>query len=100
MCGIAGFTGNGNEAELKKMIQSIQHRGPDALVTHYDNEVALAHARLSIVDLRPEGNCPMFTEDKSLSITFNGEIYNYLELKEQLQEKYISTRDINKNDYL
>lgn len=88
MCGIAGFTGKGNKTVLKDMIQSIQHRGPDALVTHYDNNVALAHARLSIVDLRPEGNCPMFTKDKSLSITFNGEIYNYIELKEQLQEKY------------
>jgi asparagine synthase (glutamine-hydrolysing) len=88
MCGIAGFTGTGNEQILKAMIYSIRHRGPDALVTFCDNEVALAHARLSIIDLRPEGNCPMFTEDKSLSITFNGEIYNYLELKKDLQSKY------------
>ena len=89
MCGIAGFTGIGDENVLKGMIDSIRHRGPDAQVTYFDHDVALAHARLSILDLRPDGNCPMFTPDKHLAITFNGEIYNYLTLRKELEGKYI-----------
>ena len=88
MCGIAGFTGRGEEPILKEMIHSIRHRGPDALVTFWDKEVSLAHARLSILDLRAEGNQPMFSADRRLSIVFNGEIYNYLQLKKELSSKY------------
>ncbi|HSH66784.1 MAG TPA: asparagine synthase (glutamine-hydrolyzing) [Bacteroidia bacterium] len=88
MCGIAGFTGQGTEHVLKNMIYAIRHRGPDALITYLDEEVALAHARLSILDLRPEGNQPMFSSDRKLSIVFNGEIYNYLHLKNELSGKY------------
>jgi asparagine synthase (glutamine-hydrolysing) len=88
MCGIAGFTGQGTEHVLKNMIYAIRHRGPDALITYLDEEVALAHARLSNLDLRPEGNQPMFSSDRKLSIVFNGEIYNYLHLKNELSGKY------------
>lgn len=88
MCGIAGFTGFGNKHHLEAMINSIKHRGPDAQICFADNEIAFAHARLSILDLRPEGNQPMFTADKKLAIVFNGEIYNYLDLKNELKEKY------------
>src|SRR3954468_8058105 len=88
MCGIAGFTGSGDEQVLKSMIDAIRHRGPDARVTFCDKDVSLAHARLSILDLRAEGNQPMFSADRQLSITFNGEIYNYLQLKKELSAKY------------
>ena len=88
MCGIAGFMGEGDRRVLENMIYSIRYRGPDSQSCYIDEEIALAHARLSILDLRPEGNCPMFTPDKRLSITFNGEIYNYLDLKNKLERKY------------
>lgn len=88
MCGIAGFVGAGNERALTEMIQSIRYRGPNIQDSIILNNVGLAHARLSILDLRPEGNQPMFSQDKSLCITFNGEIYNYLELKKDLEGKY------------
>jgi len=88
MCGIAGYTGKINSEALKAMIAAIRHRGPDAQVTFSHEEVSLAHARLSILDLRPEGNQPMFTPDRKLVITFNGEIYNFPELKKGLEKKY------------
>lgn len=88
MCGIAGFTGNGGEAIARRMIEALRHRGPDALGWHADGRIALAHARLAILDLRPEGNCPMFTHDRSHAIVFNGEIYNYLELREELARRH------------
>lgn len=88
MCGIAGFTGYGNKEHLSSMIDAIKYRGPDAQLCHSDEQIHFAHARLSILDLRPEGNQPMFTPDKQFCIVFNGEIYNYIELKKELQKKY------------
>lgn len=85
MCGIAGYTGYSDESILNKMIQSIRYRGPDAQGTYIDQEIALGHARLSILDTRPEGHQPMFSSNKQIAISFNGEIYNYLELKEKLK---------------
>lgn len=84
MCGIAGFVGNGNEEDLKRMIYSIRYRGPDYQGTSLIDNVGFAHARLSIIDLSPEAAQPFFSADRSITITFNGEIYNYLELKEEL----------------
>lgn len=88
MCGIAGFTGTGNEDTLRQMIAEVKHRGPDANGVFYDGNAGLSHTRLSILDLRPEGNQPMFSANKKLAITFNGEIYNYLQLKKELAPKY------------
>lgn len=84
MCGIAGFVGKGSEEDVKRMISSIRHRGPDYLGSATKNNVGLAHARLSIIDLSPEANQPFFSEDNNTAIVFNGEIYNYLSLKEEL----------------
>ena len=89
MCGIAGFTGKGDEQIIRNMIDRIRYRGPDARLSVYDkskesNAYALAHARLSILDVRPEGNQPMYSSDRKTAITFNGEIYNYLSLKNEL----------------
>jgi asparagine synthase (glutamine-hydrolysing) len=90
MCGIAGLlNADGNAAEpdvLLRMISMLRHRGPDAAGVHVDRNVGLAHARLSIIDLSG-GAQPMHNEDQSLWITFNGEIFNYLELRADLQKK-------------
>src|SRR5579863_8422253 len=84
MCGIAGFVGKGNNEDLKRMIESLHHRGPDYQGTSLIENVGFAHSRLSIIDLSPDANQPFFSTDKSVAITFNGEIYNYLSLKEEL----------------
>ncbi len=88
MCGIAGYIGECNENILNNMIQNIKHRGPNGQHLYIKNNVGFAHARLSILDLRVEGNQPMFNNGGNLMITFNGEIYNYLELKKMLSHKY------------
>lgn len=87
MCGIAGFVGHGNHDDLKKMIASIKHRGPDDGGVFINDNVGFAHARLSILDLTSAGRQPMFNEDKTLAIIFNGEIYNFQELKKILIDK-------------
>ena len=85
MCGIAGIITKREEKEelITKMSERIKHRGPDGEGYFIDDDIALAHRRLSIIDLST-GNQPMFNEDKSVVIVYNGEIYNYKELKEEL----------------
>lgn len=87
MCGIAGLvTKDKNKKEvIKKMSERIKHRGPDKEGYFINEDIALAHRRLSIIDLTT-GNQPMYNEDESIVIVFNGEIYNYLELKEELEK--------------
>ena len=87
MCGICGFTGNidNREQVLDSMMTRIIHRGPDGAGTYVDEQIAMGHRRLSIIDLAT-GDQPMKNEDGSLVITFNGEIYNYRELREELLE--------------
>src|ERR1700682_1977127 len=90
MCGIAGmFNLDGASVapeSLQGMIRMLAHRGPDDTGFHAENGVGLAHARLSIIDIAG-GQQPMCNEDSSLWITFNGEIFNYLELREELLGK-------------
>jgi asparagine synthase (glutamine-hydrolysing) len=90
MCGIAGmFNLDGAPVapeSLRGMIRALSHRGPDETGLHVENGVGLAHARLSIIDLAG-GHQPMCNEDSSLWITFNGEIFNYVELREELLRK-------------
>lgn len=89
MCGIVGYCGSlGNKQKLGKALESISHRGPDDEGTEVFEDVGLAHARLSIIDLSPTGHQPMFNSDKSVALIFNGELYNFLELRKQLQRKY------------
>jgi asparagine synthase (glutamine-hydrolysing) len=89
MCGIAGFTTRPSEprpaieAKLRAMTASLRHRGPDALRGMVLDGVAFGHTRLSIVDLA-SGHQPMHAPERGLTIVFNGEIYNHLELREQL----------------
>lgn len=88
MCGIAGIIHlNDTTADretLRSMIGSLQHRGPDGFGYFQDGPVGLAHARLSIIDLTAGGHQPMSNEDGTVWVTFNGEIFNYLELRAQL----------------
>src|SRR5262245_10105649 len=90
MCGIAGMVssnGSGIDIELlDRMIGLLAHRGPDGRGMYVDDSAGLAHARLSIIDLA-RGQQPMSNEDGSLWITFNGEIFNYIELREDLLRK-------------
>ena len=85
MCGFTGFTNfiKDDGTVLGKMMDRIVHRGPDSSGQFVDGDIALGFRRLSIIDLA-EGGQPMFNEDKSLVLVFNGEIYNFKELKEQL----------------
>ncbi|MBR6995895.1 MAG: asparagine synthase (glutamine-hydrolyzing) [Ruminococcus sp.] len=88
MCGIVGFTNNIDNSDevLEKMMDRIRHRGPDAEGKYVDDDIALGHRRLSIIDISSSGDQPIFNEDGSLVIIFNGEIYNYMEIREKLVE--------------
>lgn len=88
MCGIAGFLGSGDRADLEAMAGSLSHRGPDAEGFFVDagRGIHLGHRRLSILDLGGGGQ-PMSSADGRLVVVFNGEIYNHAELRAQLQEK-------------
>ena len=90
MCGIAGFIDTKLSAEVAEktigaMLESIAHRGPDARSTWVNLPVVLGHNRLSIIDLSPDGTQPMHYFDSA--IVFNGEIYNYIEVREELIQK-------------
>ncbi len=86
MCGICGFTGRPDDPSLKRMTASIVHRGPDEDGFYSDGSVNLGMRRLSIIDLTT-GRQPVHNEDKSLWTVFNGEIYNFQELRKDLVEK-------------
>jgi len=86
MCGIVGFTNTESNADkvLGEMMDRIRHRGPDAEGKYIDEDIALGHRRLSIIDISSQGDQPIFNEDGSLVIVFNGEIYNYAVIRERL----------------
>ena len=88
MCGFVGYINkeNNKEANIKKMNDLIAHRGPDDEGYYVDDTIALGFRRLSIIDLNT-GAQPIYNDDKSKVIVFNGEIYNYRELKEELIKK-------------
>lgn len=86
MCGIAGFIGIREEGLINRILSTIRHRGPDALNSWVDPAVpiSLGHVRLSILDLTEMGNQPMWDDTGRFCITYNGEIYNYRELRSTL----------------
>ena len=89
MCGIVGYLSNSrevNEQQFVAAVESLNHRGPDDKGVHYseDKKIALGHTRLSFLDLTDRGRQPLSNKDNTVWITFNGEIYNYLQLKERL----------------
>lgn len=81
MCGIAGFAGE-DPQRIERMVQTLQHRGPDGNATKVVPGASLGHARLAILDPRPEGDQPMWNADKSVGIVFNGEIFNYRKIRD------------------
>jgi asparagine synthase (glutamine-hydrolysing) len=87
MCGIAGYTGDAIEGLLARMINVIRSRGPDATGALDRGAVQLGHTRLSIVDLSPTGAQPMVRLDGRIAVSYNGEIYNYDELRRQIEDK-------------
>jgi len=89
MCGIAGILHFNTDRTIgsdviKRMTDALAHRGPDGEGFYNCKNLALGHRRLSIIDLST-GDQPMFSDDRSIVIVFNGEIYNYLELREELK---------------
>src|SRR2546427_5944287 len=86
MCGICGFTGPSNHDLLRRMTETLYHRGPDDSGYFEDEHTSLGVRRLSIIDV-PKGHQPMSNEDGSVWIVFNGEIYNYEPLRDELSKK-------------
>jgi len=90
MCGITGFhSPNLSKDDLQKMTTALSHRGPDAanyfFETHKESNIGLGHRRLSIIDLSAAANQPFYSKDRRYTMVFNGEIYNYQSIAEQLQ---------------
>ena len=89
MCGIAGIFGNNSTGTgIEQILGSIKHRGPDGMGYWKEDNISLGHARLSIIDLSAEGNQPMTDHNNGNVIICNGEIYNYLEIKNKLKGVY------------
>src|SRR3954469_13142716 len=90
MCGIAGVVNLGgspvDREVVERMTAAIAHRGPDGTGTHIDNGVGLGNRRLAIIDLSPHGAMPMPADDGAFVITYNGELYNFLELRHELEQ--------------
>ncbi len=89
MCGIVGFSGDLENTNLLDATKALDHRGPDDSGTYCekDRKIGLGHTRLSIIDLSSLGHQPMLSEDESVILVFNGEIYNFEALREGLKEK-------------
>ena len=91
MCGIAGIVRLNKKFDhriaIKKMLNAIEHRGPDGEGIMQEGDLIIGHRRLAILDLSPSGAQPMTDMSKKLTVVFNGEIYNYLELRKELEAK-------------
>ena len=94
MCGVTGFLAFKDllvhRSDLIKMTNSLNHRGPDSQNFYYTKLVGLGHTRLSIIDLTDAGSQPMYSHDKKIVISYNGELYNFLEIKNKLIREGIS----------
>ncbi len=93
MCGISGIinfnTNPVQEKEIRLMMQKMKHRGPDDDGVFIENNVGLGFVRLSILDLSVAGHQPMLSNDNRYAIIFNGEVYNYIEIREELKDDFI-----------
>ncbi|MEG2436334.1 MAG: asparagine synthetase B, partial [Ruthenibacterium sp.] len=89
MCGFVGFFGkiDSQKTVLDTMLERIVHRGPDMGGTYCTDDIALGFRRLSILDLSDAGAQPMMNEDKSVVVVFNGEIYNFMDLRKDLESR-------------
>jgi asparagine synthase (glutamine-hydrolysing) len=96
MCGIAGFYSINQkftESNLKNMTTALSHRGPDADGFFYDGVCGLGHRRLSVIDLSEAANQPMFTPDERFAMVYNGEVYNFKELRKQIDTPLRTSSD-------
>ena len=104
MCGICGIIKFNSEFiqqdTLQQMMQIMKHRGPDDEGVFIEDNVGLGFVRLSIIDLSSAGHQPKFSDDERYVIVFNGEIYNYIELKEELQEKGVVFKTLTDTEVL
>lgn len=89
MCGIVGFTNTQNDSNkiIEAMMDKIKHRGPDSGGKYIDGDIALGFRRLSIIDITSSGDQPIYNEDKTKVLLFNGEIYNFQSIREELIAK-------------
>lgn len=88
MCGIVGFVGDGDRKTISKMLQVTSHRGPDDRGIYINGNVGLGNNRLAVIDLSRNGHQPMFDNEKSICIVYNGEIYNFRQIRRELQKYY------------
>ena len=96
MCGIAGYFGKGDKDDLLRMAEALKHRGPDDRGVWGSAHIGLAHTRLSVIDLSSAGHQPMHSPSEEATIVFNGEIYNHLDLRKELEsqgEQFIGHSD-------
>ena len=101
MCGIAGILGLDSKERVNKMLKVLQHRGPDGEgIWSANKNFSLGHVRLSINDLSEAGNQPMLSEDGNIVLIANGEIYNYLELRKELESKGIKFNSNSDNEVI
>lgn len=104
MCGIAGIISKErlNSHQIEGMLEKIKHRGPNFrnYIQLFDDKVWIGHARLSIIDLSADANQPMFDEQGQLCLSFNGEIYNYLELRQELSKKGFIFRTLSDTEVI
>lgn len=100
MCGIAGYFGDFAPSLLAEMGAAIAHRGPDGQGAWAEGRVGLAHARLAIIDLSPAGAQPMASADRRVVVTFNGEIYNFRELRNRLTGEGVAFRGASDTEVL
>ncbi|MCA9497453.1 MAG: asparagine synthetase B, partial [Nanoarchaeota archaeon] len=87
MCGINGFNWKDKNL-IENMNSKISHRGPDQNGIYVDDNFSFGHQRLSIIDLSENGRQPMFSSDKKIMVVFNGEIFNFVDLRNELSKKY------------
>ena len=85
MCGIAGVVGKAvSEKQIRSAAEAMRHRGPDQSGFYWHHETSLAHRRLSIIDLSKRGRQPMASDENNSVVVYNGEIYNFQSLREEL----------------
>ena len=104
MCGLAGIayrdTRRPDEAALRAMADAVAHRGPDDAGEHIGAGIGLASRRLAILDLSPAGHLPMASPDGQVVLSWNGEIYNHVELREELKRRGIRFRSSGDTEVL
>ncbi len=86
LCGILGHIGAIDKLDFEDALALIGHRGPDSFATHYSPPFSLGFHRLSIIDISEKSNQPMHSPDSRFSIIFNGELYNFVQIRNQLIE--------------